>query len=59
MRNLLSINGAKVLSKVEQVEIKGGQPVPIRCTHEGYCPGELYCDRGICIDGLVPPVLPK
>ena len=50
MKNLLNINGAKVLTKREQGNVQGGQPVLKMCGPNGDCPPGFCCKDGTCID---------
>ncbi|PKQ68830.1 hypothetical protein [Labilibaculum manganireducens] len=50
MQNLVNIHGVKILSKVEQRKISGGQPVLKSCGPEGECPSGFCCRGGACID---------
>ena len=63
IKNLFNIGGVKVLSKVAQKNITGGQPVLDNCTPDGYCPPGFCCSGGHCIDdtpvnGTIPPCDP-
>lgn len=47
MKKLLNLKGAKLLSKKELKNVKGG----LACGWpDDYCPGDTYCDRatGLC-----------
>jgi len=55
LKNLLNIDGAKLLSKVAQENIKGGQPIAIDCASTGICPSGFCCKDGSCIDDTPGP----
>lgn len=55
LKNLLNIDGAKVLSKTAQKNISGGKPVPINCAGTGICPPGFCCKSGTCIDDTPGP----
>lgn len=63
IKNLFNIDGAKVLNKTAQKNIKAGQPVLDRCAPDGSCPPGFCCNGGACIDdtpvnGTIPPCDP-
>ncbi|NOU16702.1 MAG: hypothetical protein HOO91_04005 [Bacteroidales bacterium] len=55
LKNLLNIDGAKLLNKVAQENIKGGKPVPRMCALGGICPPGFCCKSGVCIDDTPGP----
>ena len=50
LKNLLNIDGAKLLGKVAQENIKGGKPYIRMCAPDGSCPPGFCCKGGGCID---------
>lgn len=50
LKNLLNIDGARLLNKVAQENIKGGKPVSRDCSNGGSCPTGFCCKDGACID---------
>lgn len=50
MKELKNLTGAKMISKKEQKEIKGGWVRP--CVTEKDCPIGYGCLRGICVWGV-------
>ena len=49
MKDLQKLAGAKILSKKEQQEVKGGK---MQCPVDGKCPSPMQCIDGICQYGI-------
>ncbi|MDE5421649.1 hypothetical protein L3073_05480 [Ancylomarina sp. DW003] len=53
MKDLKSLTGAKILSREEQLVVKGG--VHRFCPDEITCPEGKYCYLGICVPDSFTP----